>query len=372
MKLAPFTLERYFARYEFKVRYLLSSSDCESFSIQDILNLEPGSAEKFSKHWLGYTESEGSPELRAEIAHTYNNIDANQVLTFAGAEEAIFAFMNIALERGDHVIIHSPCYQSLIEIPTAIGCEVTHWQASEENAWALDIDFLKRSIRPTTKAIVINCPHNPTGYLMSHDNYRELINIARQHDLILFSDEVYRFLEYDPADRLPAACDLYENAVSLGVMSKAYGLAGLRIGWIATQNSTIHQQMAAFKDYTTICNSAPSEFLSVIALRHRETLVKRNLGIIHDNLTMLDNFFAQHQDVFHWQKPRAGAIAFPRLKLDQSVDMFCADVVEKKGVMLLPGTCYTPNSSNFRIGFGRASMPESLQQLDEYLREYIS
>lgn len=290
---------------------------------------------------------------------------------FAGAEEAIFAFMNVALDAGDHIIIHTPCYQSLTEIPTAIGCEVTRWQTSQDSNWELDVEFLRDSIKPNTRAIVVNCPHNPTGYLMSHDKQQQLIDIARHHNLLLFSDEVYRFLEYDPDDRLPAACDLYENAISLGVMSKAYGLAGLRIGWIATQNATLYEKMASFKDYTTICNSAPSEFLSLIALRNRDTLVKRNVGIIQHNLDMLDTFFANYQDIFHWQRPKAGSIAFPGLKLDHPIDEFCRDLVEKKEIMLLPGTCYEPHSQNFRVGFGRANMPDSLQQLEEYIHEFI-
>jgi len=368
MKIAPFKLERYFARYEFNAPYLLCASDCESFSIQNLLDLEPGAAERFQQHWLGYTESPGSPDLRQAITSLYQTIDSNQVLVHSGAEEAIFNFMNVTLEAGDHVIVHFPCYQSLLEIARAIGCDVTQWETRESDGWELDTDFLRRSIRPNTKAIIVNCPHNPTGYLMSRDTQREIIEIASAHNIVLFSDEVYRYLEYDAADRLPAACDLYDRAVSLGVMSKAYGLAGLRIGWIATRDRAIHEQMAHFKDYTTICASAPSEFLAVLGLRHGDQLVDRNLAIIRHNLDRLDRFFAEHTNVFGWQRPKAGSIAFPHLKLNQSIDDFCAALVEHAGVLLLPGTQYDYDKQHFRIGFGRKNFPEGLAKLAEYLK----
>ena len=371
MKIAPFKLERYFAKYEFKAKYLLSSSDCESFTVQEILDLEVNAASRFQNHWLGYTESPGSAELREAITALYTTIHAADLLVCTGAEEAIFLFMNCALDRGNHVIVHTPCYQSLFEIANAIGCEVTQWRTDEDNGWELDIDVLRQSIKPNTKAIVFNCPHNPTGYLMSHDKQRQIVELAREHNLLIFSDEVYRELEYDPSDRLPATCDLYENAVSLGVMSKTYGLPGLRIGWIATHNKALYDAMAGLKDYTSICNSAPSEFLSIVALHHRDKLMKRNLEIIGRNLALLDDFFARHADICSWVRPKAGSFAFPCLKLDNEIEAFCVDVVEQQNVMLVPGTCFEPDSHNFRVGFGRDNMPEALTQFEDYLQKSL-
>jgi len=367
MKIPAFKLERFFAHYEFKAPYLLCSSDCESFSIQQLLALEEGAAEAFQRQWLGYTESTGSPDLKQAIARLYQSIKPDQVLVHAGAEEAIFIFMNVALTAGDHVIVHYPCYQSLVEIAQALGCQVTQWQTFEEEDWELDLDFLRRELKPQTKAIIINCPHNPTGYLMSRQKLEQIIEIARKGRIWLFSDEVYRGLEYRAEDRLPAACDLYERAVSLGVMSKTYGLAGLRIGWIATRNRKIYEAMAAFKDYTSICNSAPSEFLATLALGHQEKIAGRNLEIIRHNLALLNDFFAARADIFHWRPPRAGSIAFPSLNINQDVEAFCLDLVEKQGVLLLPGNYYDFGHRNFRIGFGRRNMPEALAQLAIYL-----
>ncbi len=369
MKLNPFGIERYFARYEFSARYMLSSSDCEAMSTGDLLTMEPGAAEQFQRQWLGYTESAGDPELRQLISEMYDRIEADQVLVHSGAEEAIFNFMNALLKPGDHVIVHYPCYQSLHEIAQGIGCEVTKWETHEENGWELDLDFLRAKVRPETRALVVNCPHNPTGYLMSGPKQAAIMAIAREHNLLLFSDEVYRLLEQDPADRLPPACDLYENAVSLGVMSKTFGLPGLRIGWVASRNPQVLAAMAGFKDYLTICNSAPSEFLAKLALRHKEAIVGRNLEIVTTNLGLLDAFFERHRAIFNWTAPRAGSIAFPSLKIEQPIDQFCQELVERKGVMLLPGTVYDWGHKNFRLGFGRKNLPEALAQLDEFLTE---
>ena len=306
MNLPPFKLERYFAKFEFNTEFLLCSSDCESMSIADLLALEPGASEKFQQTWLGYTESQGSPALRKEISRIYETIQPEEILVHSGAEEAIFLFMHAVLNKGDHIIVHTPCYQSLRDVAKSIGCDVSPWRAREENGWALDLNELRHLMRTNTKAIVVNTPHNPTGYLMSRTEHDALHQFAQEKKLILFSDEVYRESEYDPVTRLPAGCDYGDHAVSLGVTSKTYGLAGLRIGWIAAKNKKIYEKMASLKDYTTICNSAPSEFLAEVAMRNRHKLIARNLGIIKNNLEVIDELFTRHSSLFTWNRPTAG------------------------------------------------------------------
>ena len=366
MELSPFKLERYFARYEFNVKYLLCSSDCESLSIGDLLAFEPEAEEGLKRHWLGYTESTGSPSLRQEISKIYTGITPEQILVNSGAEEVIFLFMQAVLQPGDHVIVHWPCYQSLYEIAKSMGCELTFWEARPENGWAPDLEELNKLLRPATRAIIVNTPHNPTGYLMPRATYLALNDLAQEHGIILFSDEVYRDLEYDPSDRLPSACEVNPLAVSLGVMSKSYGLAGLRIGWVATRNDKVIARMAALKDYTTICSSAPSEYLSELALRHRASLVERNLRIIRSNLSLLDGFFAEHTRQFSWVRPNAGPIAFPQL-IGEDAEQFCDTLVKSTGVLLLPGTMYDHPGNHFRLGFSRRNMPQALAMLEDYL-----
>lgn len=369
MNLQPFALERYFARYEFNVKYLLCASDCESVSVQELLAMEPGADERFRRLGLGYTESQGAPELRREIANIYTSIQPEEVLVHSGAEEAIFLLMHAVLEVGDHVIVHSPCYQSLAEVARAIGCQVTPWFGVESAGWALDPDELKQMIRPNTRLIVVNTPHNPTGLLISQGDYRTIHAIAQQHGILLFSDEVYRESEYDPAERLPAGCDLNPDAISLGVMSKTYGLAGLRIGWVATHNKAVLEKMAILKDYTTICSSAPSEFLAAVALKHRQLLAQRNIDLIQRNLRLLDGFFARQRRLFTWQRPRAGSIAFPRY-LGGGIEAFCHDLVTHAGVLLLPGTLFGDRENHFRLGFGRANAPEAIERLEDFVLKH--
>jgi aspartate/methionine/tyrosine aminotransferase len=368
MQLPPFKLERYFAKYEFTTEYLLCSSDCESMTIAEVLALEPGAAERFQSHWLGYTESVGNPALRSEISKLYATIQPEDVLVHSGAGEAIFLFMFAAFQPGDHVIVHSPGYQSLAGVARAAGCDVDLWPAHAENGWALDLDELRPLLRTNTKAIIINTPHNPTGYLMTRPDFDSVQRFAREHDLLVFSDEVYRESEYEPSSRLPAACDLGEYAVSLGVTSKTYGLAGLRIGWIATKNRKIHERMALLKDYTTICSSAPSEFLAEVGMRHRQKLVARNLEIIRHNVAIMDDFFRRHTDMFSWVRPRAGSMAFPRY-LAGDVEIFCDELVHKAGVLLLPGSVYDDTENHFRLGLGRRNLPEAVERLEEFLKK---
>jgi len=335
----------------------------------DLLALDPNAHERFLSLWLGYTESIGDPELRQAITTLYEHITADQVLVHAGAEEAIFNFMNVALRPGDHVIVHTPYYQSLGEVARGVGAEVTEWQGDPERGWKIDLGVLKDALTSRTKVVVINFPHNPTGFLPTSEFVHELSELSDQHGFLIFSDEVYRGLELDRSDRLPALADVNDRAVSLGVMSKTYGLAGLRIGWIATHNDQLFRELAAFKDYTTICNSAPSEFLATLALRHAEAIVERNLQIIRGNLDRLDLFFGAHAELFSWHRPKAGSIAFPIL-LRGSVDEFCADLIKNAGVLLLPGTLYGSGFNSFRIGFGRKNLPESLEKFEEYIQSY--
>lgn len=369
MKIKPFKLERYFAKYEFKTPYTLCSSDCESASIGELLQMEKGASDSLNNVWLGYTESQGDPELRELIAELYTDQTAKDIIIFTGAEEAIYIFMNILLNKGDNIIVQTPCYQSLFEVAASIGSNVTRWEMCADNNWFLDIEKLEDQIKPTTKVLVINSPHNPTGYCIPHDDYKKIISIAEKFGIMVFSDEVYKFSEYDKKDSLPAMCDLYDSGISLGVMSKSFGLAGLRIGWIASKNERIKKDIMSYKDYTTICNSAPSEFLAKIALRNQESLLSRNLNLLNTNLKLLENFFSNNSSLFSYCKPKAGSIMFPEIKADITAEDFCAGLIEKKGVLLLPGNLYENYPKHFRLGFGRKNMPAALNKLQEYITE---
>ena len=239
------------------------------------------------------------------------------------------------------------------------------WRRRYENGWAHDLGALEKLIQPNTKIIYVNTPHNPTGLLMSASAFQQIMKLAASRGIIVFCDEVYRELEHDPATRLPAACEIYERAVSLGSMSKTYGLPGLRLGWLVSKDAEIVKRCLEFKYYTTICSSAPSEFLAELALRHREVLVQRNREIVLRNLPLLDAFFRQHSSLFEWVKPDASPIGFVRYKGQPDVLSFCEDVVKNAGVLLLPGTVYD-QPHHIRFGFGRKNMPEALAQFSAH------
>jgi aspartate/methionine/tyrosine aminotransferase len=366
MKIPDFKLERYFAKYEFAVDHVLCGSDCESMTVADLLALEEGAEESFKGQWLGYTESLGSPSLRQEIASLYQEVGSENILVHTGAEEAIFLFMHAVLEAGDHVVVQWPCYQSLAEVARSIGCRVSLWEVREEAGWEPDMDELRTMLRPETRALVVNSPHNPTGGLLPRETFDRITALADAKGFLLFSDEVCRGTEYDPVLQLPAACDVTPNGVSLGVMSKTYGLPGLRIGWVATSNQDVLSRMASLKDYTTICNSAPSEFLAEVALRNSAKIVKRNLNLTLRNLKLVEDLFSRYGHRISWTRPKATSIAFPRL-LAGDVEEFCHRLVTQEGVLLLPGTLYDHPGNHFRIGFGRKNLEEALVRLERFL-----
>jgi aspartate/methionine/tyrosine aminotransferase len=368
VRIADFALERYFARWEFAVQYLLCASDVEGWPMADVLALADNETRAlWTGLHLGYTESAGHPLLRAEIARLYDEIEPDDVLVFAGAEEAIFCLVNVLVEPGDHVVVTWPGYQSLYEIARAIGAEVTLHELHEADGWAFDVERLVRSLCPETRLVVVNAPHNPTGMLPTHAEWARLTDALSDRGISLLADEVYRFLERDERDRLVAGADAYPRGVSLGVMSKSFAMAGLRIGWLASRDRDLLARCAAFKDYTTICSSAPSEILALIGLRAGDRVLARSRRIVADNLILLDDFFRRRSATFAWVPPRGGSVAFPRLLGDRSVDAFSAALVEADGVLLLPGSQFGYPGNHFRIGFGRENLPEALGRLEAFL-----
>ncbi|KAF2955371.1 aminotransferase class I/II-fold pyridoxal phosphate-dependent enzyme [Marinitoga sp. 38H-ov] len=370
MKLKDFKLEVYFGKYEFTAPYLLTQSDCESMKLAQLLNYE---SEEKSKElfdlWLGYTEVQGDPELRKIISSLYDTIPENNIVVHSGAQEPIFNFMNVLLEKGDHIISQFPIYQSLYEVANSLGCEISYWNVKKnDKGWYFDINDLKKLIKPNTKLIVLNSPNNPTGYAFKKEEYEEIIEISRKNNTYIFCDEVYKGLELDGITR-PWLADLYEKGISLGVMSKSYGLAGLRIGWLATQDNNLIEKLIKMKHYTTICNSATSEFLAKIALKHSDEILNRNKEIILENLSIAEDFFNKYNSLFEFYRQMAGPIAFVKINIDEKIEDFCEKLVQNKGVLLLPANIYDYPGNYFRIGFGRKNFRESLFKFEEFLIE---
>lgn len=312
MRFNDFKLERYFGEWEFSAKILLGSSDPESMPMADLLSLaSDDDRRRWDELWLGYAESAGLPALREAISSQFTSCHPDDILIFSAPEEAIFHVAAATLDPGDNMIGITPAYQSSYEIPRTIGAEVTLIPLREDRAWTLDLDELAAALTARTKLIYVNFPNNPTGTIMSPSDQRRLIDLADSCGAYLFSDEVYRGLEFDPADRLPSAADLYPRAISLGGMSKAYGLPGVRLGWIACRDTPLIHRLLSAKDFTTICAAAPSEILALIAVHAADRLIARSLTNITRNLALVDDFLAHRPGTLRWVRPRAGSIGFP-------------------------------------------------------------
>ena len=283
-------------------------------------------------------------------------------------EEGIFLTLNALLDSDDHVVVLSPCYQSLYELPKSLGCEVTRWYLKKEDSvWKLDLPFLERAIKENTRLVIVNFPHNPTGFLPSVEQLNAIAELSVKKGFFVFSDEMYRGLEHNPADRLPSAPSIIRRSVALGGLSKAYGLPGLRTGWVTSTDKWLLDRIAALKDYTTICTSAPSEILAIAALRKSDELTGRCRGIVKENLEMARSFFQENSGRFEWFEPHGSSVAFPRLLGGQPVKDFCERAVTERSLLVLPDVVFDVDWNHFRIGLGRRSFPEALSVLREML-----
>ena len=381
MRVPAFELEVFFGKYEFSTPYLLAQSDCEAMSIEALLCLEPDAAKaqhEFLNTSLGYGENNGRPELRRAVANLYTDMAEENVVLFTGAQEGIFACMNTLLEPGDHVVCMFPAYQSLYEVARSAGCKVDLWHLRQtDTGWQADMDELAALVRPDTKVIVLNTPHNPTGFTLDKAQTEALCALARKHGAWIFCDEVYRGLGWndcagkarggETAEAAPWIADAYERGISLGVLSKAYGLPGLRVGWLACKDAGLMEGIARYKNYLSICGATPSEALALVALRHGPELLGKNRRIIAENLQTADAFFARHAHLFTYNRPQAGPIGFPRMQVSEPMSDFCESLAHEAGVLLLPGSVYGIKEPYFRMGYGRKTFAVHLAKFEEWL-----
>jgi aspartate/methionine/tyrosine aminotransferase len=370
--LKEFRLESYFARWEFKARYNLAASDAQTCSVTRLLETaDPSDRERWRELNLGYIPSEGTPELRQAIAASYETVAPDDVLCFAGAQEGLYCAMHALLQPGDHAIVLVPNYQSMESVPRTL-CDVDGVALRPENGWKLDPAEVRAAFRRNTKLVAVNFPNNPTGMNCDAATFEALIGMCRERGVHLFSDEVYRGIERNEAKRLPQAADRYERALSLNVVSKAYGLPGLRVGWIACRDRALLAAMQNVKHYLSICNAAPAELLATIALKAREALLGRNRRLCAKNLAALRSFFAGHAGRFEWYEPDGGCISFPRYCGSEGVETFCERLLSQAGVLLVPASIFRSDllavpADRFRIGYGRPCIGEALAAFSAFL-----
>jgi aspartate/methionine/tyrosine aminotransferase len=370
--LPDFRLEVYLGKWEFAARHHLTASDAQTLSVAEVLGEE--GMQELAAMPLGYTPTWGSDGLREAIAGTYETLGPEDVLVFAGAEEAMFWALLELVGPGDHAVVTLPNYQSMESLPAASGADVSGLALRPEDGWALDLDALAGQLRPNTRLVAVNFPNNPTGALPDRETWERLVALCDERGIRLFSDEVYRGLEPAGTAALPQAADRSATALSLGVMSKAYGLPGLRIGWVACRDHALLGRLERRKHYTSICPAGPSELIATHALRKRAAITARNRAIIDANLPRFDAFFAAQAALFEWERPQAGCVCFPRYLGADGVEAFCHDLVEQAGVVLLPASIYASALGDvppdrFRIGVGRTGPEAGLEAMGAFLRE---
>ncbi|GMV22745.1 MAG: aminotransferase [Acidimicrobiia bacterium] len=357
MKIEPFLLERWMTRHETHVKYDIAESGILPLSTQDLLNFEdaevrPATLDALLQLPLGYSEARGTEQLRGLLAGTYRSVSSDQILVTTGAIEANFLLFNDLLDAGDHVIAPYPAYQQLYSVPKAIGCEVSLWPVGPETNYQYDLNRLEALITPKTKLIVVNTPHNPTGAMLSPEDAARVYAMADRVGAWVLGDEAYRWLAVPGgAPFAPPMVDLGPRGISVGTLSKPYGLPGLRIGWIAGP-AELAQRCWGLRDYITLSPGKLNDALACLALRHHDRIVARNTAIIQANLHVAAQWIEARQDLLSWTPPRGGLLALIKYDLPIPSLELADRLALDHSVMLAPGSAFG-YEHHLRLGIGQ-------------------
>jgi aspartate/methionine/tyrosine aminotransferase len=349
MRLAPFELEDWLAKYRASVRHHLGMSTGPKWTLQELYALMTGlEREAFERSALTYCPSSGGEPLRAALAAMYG-ADAGEILVFNGGAEALFALFFVAAEPQANVIVPTPAFAPFLEIPKSLGIEVRTYELRLEDGFALDAADITRLADARTKLILLNTPHNPSGALADEITLRELDGFAQRRGIQLVVDEVYHPIYHVKPHR---SAGEYTRGTVLGDYSKSFSLPGIRIGWLLERDVARRCELERAHTYLTVSTSSPSELLAEVAVRNRETIWNRARTVSAANLAMLDQWVAEHEEHLEWLRPAGSMTAFPRLRGIADARPFCVASAER-GVLLAPGNCFGAQA-HFRIGFGLA------------------
>ena len=357
------------------IQYNLSNSCAQSMTLAELMKLSDQDSTGLS---LEYAEVQGDAMLRREIAHFHRRLnhtpnsemrfdfDEYNVLTFCGAQEALAAVYQSVLLPGDEVVVFTPCYPSLISMAESMGVTVKAIALDEHNFWHIDVEELEAAINEKTKIVVINSPHNPTGSVVETGLAKKILALVEKYQCYLIADDVAQASNFN---HLALAHDYlhYRNTVVISVMSKSFGLGGVRVGWALTQNKDLLETMLVAKSYGSICCSAVDEMLALIALDNAEEILSRNNQIILDNINQFQQFIDINSDDFAWHPPKAGTMAIVGSKLATPCRDWLPMLAKEEGVLLLPASLFGLDGEYFRLGLGQKNMPEALAALQTFL-----
>lgn len=371
MKIRTFDVERWMDDYENLAVNNVAETCVDSMAVKDLLEMTGRTDEIVSElidMRLTYGHIPGSPSLRQGIAGLYETMTEDNILVMNGGSAANFMIFYSLIEPGDKVISVNPTYQQLYSIPESFGANVEILPLKAEDGFFPDLEKLARMATPGTKMICINNPNNPTGSLMEREMLEKIVEIAEDCGAWLHCDEVYRMLVHEPGIDVPSIADLYEKGISTGSMSKAFSLAGLRVGWIAGRKDFIEECMLR-RDYTTISCGMIDDLLASLALEQKEKILARNISIVRNNALILDNWVKSESRI-SYVKPRGGTTAFLHYDYDIPSREFCKRLVEMNGTLLVPGECF--DMENYlRIGyaFDPEVLSRGLEGISALLRE---
>lgn len=358
MKMEPFALERWMTKYETRVQYDIAESGICPLSTSDLLDLLPSAdrdaaLDRLLSIRLGYSEACGTAELRALLASTYENCAPENILVTTGAIEANFLLFNVLLEPGDHVVACYPAYQQLYSVPRGIGCDVSLWKAREDgDGFRFDLDELEKLVTRKTRLIVVNTPHNPTGAMPSEADLARIYALAESAGAMILCDEAYRWLTVPGGDTFaPPMFNRGPRGISVGTLSKPFGLPGLRIGWLAAHGD-LAERCWGMRDYVSLSPGKLSDALGVLAFTHREKIFQRNCAIVGANLAAANAWFARHEGLLSWRPPVGGLLALLRYRLDVPSLELANHLAERYSVMLAPGSAFG-FEHRLRIGLGQ-------------------
>ena len=370
MKIKPFGVEIWMNQYETQCAYNLAETCVESLTVAQLLDLagkRGAILEELLPLKLTYGAIEGTDRLRSNIASLYTRQKPENVTITHGAIGANALVYATLVEPGDRVISVLPTYQQHYSIPESLGADVQIHKLREENAFLPDFDEIERLITPNTKLIAVTNPNNPTGSVMDRAMMQRVADLAARSGAYVLCDEVYRGVD-QAGDALPVSMvDLYERGISTGSMSKAFSLAGLRLGWIVGPKDLIHA-VSIHRDYNTISVGMLEDHFASIALENRDAILARNRGIVRENLAILDRWVAE-EPAISYVKPKGGTVALLKYDFDMPSRDFCVRLLEAEGVMFIPGSALDMEGY-VRIGYAnnRAVLEEGLSRVSRFLR----
>ncbi len=353
----------------------LSNSCGQAMTLAELAQLGQQNLSDLGQVQLSYASLTGSEALRQEIAnfhqalnHHQTILSAENVLCFCGAQEALAALYQLVLKPNDEVVVVTPNYPSLTDMAVTLGCKVKEVCMSEHNQWQLTIDDFAAQVSDKTKLIVINSPHNPTGHAIDSTLAEQILQLAMQYDCYLIADDVSQASNFKGLALSHRYLD-YPKAFVVSVMSKSFGLAGLRVGWLINTDSSLLSALLAIKSYGSICCSAIDDHLALIAFKAQNEIIEKNNQLIVANIALFEQFVARHAPLFSWYPPQAGLLALVKVDLEQPIELWAKLVAQQTGLLLLPSSLFGLSGNYFRLGLGQKNFAKMLALCTEFIEQ---